>query len=112
MDLVQIPGSGIFEIAKLAFSTPDVDFLCFGESDQPSPAVAHAAAVAALDAGETKYIDVRGLPSLRAALADYLTALHARPVTESRVQISASGMSAVSVALAAIVRAGEVSGRP
>ena len=98
MDLVRIPGSRIFEIAKLAFATPDVDFLCFGESDQPSPQVAHAAAVAALDAGETKYIDVRGLPALRVALADYLTALHARPVTESRVQISASGMAAVSVA--------------
>jgi aspartate aminotransferase len=107
MDIARIPGSRIFEIAKLAFATPDVDFLCFGESDQPSPQVAHAAAIAALDAGQTKYIDVRGLPALRVALADYLTALHARPVTESRVQISASGMSAVSVALAAIVRAGE-----
>jgi aspartate aminotransferase len=107
MDIARIPGSRIFEIAKLAFANPDVDFLCFGESDQPSPRVAHAAAVAALDAGETKYIDVRGLPPLRATLADYLTALHRKPVAESRVQISASGMAAVSVALAAIVRAGE-----
>src|SRR5271157_1680595 len=107
MDILHIPGSRIFEIAKLAFTTPDVDFLCFGESDQPSPSVAHAAAIAALDAGETKYIDVRGLPKLRAALADYLTALHARPVAEERVQITASGMAAVTVALAAIVRAGE-----
>ena len=107
MDIVRIPGSRIFEIAKLAFATPDVDFLCFGESDQPSPRVAHDAAVAALDAGETKYIDVRGLPALRAALADYLTALHRRPVAELRVQVSASGMSAMSVALAATVRAGQ-----
>ena len=107
MDIVRIPGSRIFEIAKLAFATPDVDFLCFGESDQPSPRVAHNAAVAALDAGETKYIDVRGLPALRAALADYLTALHRRPVAEARVQVSASGMSAMSVALAATVRAGQ-----
>ena len=107
MDIVRIPGSRIFEIAKLAFATPDVDFLCFGELDQPSPGVAHAAAVASLDAGETKYIDVRGLPPLRAALADYLTALHAKPVAETRVQVSASGMSAMSVALAATVRAGE-----
>jgi aspartate/methionine/tyrosine aminotransferase len=107
MDIVQIPGSRIFEIAKLAFATPDVDFLCFGESDQPSPRVAHEAAIAALDAGETNYIDVRGLPALRAALATYLTALHRKPVAESRVQVTASGMSAVSVALAAIVRAGE-----
>ncbi len=107
MDILHIPGSRIFEVAKLAFATPDVDFLCFGESDQPSPAVAHAAALASLDAGETKYIDVRGLPKLRDALAGYLTALHRRPVLESRVQISSSGMGAVSVALAAIVRAGD-----
>src|SRR5665213_3361369 len=101
MDIARIPGSRIFEIAKLAFATPDVDFLCFGESDQRSPRVAHDAAVASLDAGETKYIDVRGLPALRAALAGYLTVLHRKPVAESRVQISASGMAAVTVALAA-----------
>ncbi len=107
MDILRIPGSRIFEIAKLAFATPDVNFLCFGESDQPSPRAAHHAALAALDAGETKYIDVRGLPALRTALADYLTALHARKVAESRVQVTASGMAAISIALAAIVRAGQ-----
>ena len=95
------------EIARVAFATPDVDLLCFGESDQPSPASAHAAAVAALDAGATRYPDVRGLPELRSALADYLTKLHARPVAEERIQITASGMTAVSVALAATVRAGD-----
>ena len=107
MDIVSIPGSRILEIARIAFATPDVDFLCFGESDQPSPASAHAAAVAALDAGATRYPDVRGLPELRSALAEYLTELHARPVAEERIQITASGMTAVSVALAATVRAGD-----
>ncbi len=107
MDIVSIPGSRILEIALVAFATPDVDFLCFGESDQPSPASAHAAAVAALDAGITRYPDVRGLPELRAALAEYLTNLHARPVSEQRIQVTASGMTAVSVAFAATVRAGD-----
>jgi aspartate aminotransferase len=107
MDIVSIPGSRILEIALVAFATPDVDFLCFGESDQPSPASAHTAAIAALDAGTTRYPDVRGLPELRTALADYLTALHARPVSESRIQVTASGMTAVSVALAATVRTGD-----
>jgi aspartate/methionine/tyrosine aminotransferase len=107
MDLVTIPASRIVEVGKLAWATPDVDFLCFGESDQPSPASAHAAAVAALEAGLTTYQDVRGLPALRASIADYLTALHARPVTEERIQVTASGMAAVSVALAAIVRTGQ-----
>ncbi len=107
MDILRIPGSRIVEISRLALVTPDVDFLCFGESDQPSPASAHAAAVAALAAGQTKYSDVRGLAPLRAALAAYLSGLHANPVSETRVQVTASGMTAMNVALAAIVQAGQ-----
>ena len=107
MDLLRIPGSRIVEVSRLAFATPDVDFLCFGESDQPSPSTAHKAAVAALAEGQTKYSDVRGLLLLRTALAAYLTGLHAHPVSETRVQVTASGMTAMNVALAAIVRAGQ-----
>jgi aspartate/methionine/tyrosine aminotransferase len=107
MDLISIPASRIVEVGKLAWATPDVDFLCFGESDQRSPVSARDAAVAAIDAGLTTYQDVRGLPALRAALADYATALHARPVAEERIQVTASGMAAVSIALAAVVRAGQ-----
>jgi aspartate/methionine/tyrosine aminotransferase len=107
MDITSIPGSRIVEVARLAFATPDVDFLCFGESDQPSPPAARDAAVAALHAGLTRYPDVRGLPELRTALAGYLTGLHARPVSEDRIQVTASGMAAVSIALAATVRAGQ-----
>ncbi len=106
MDITRIPGSLILEVARIAFATPDADLLCFGESDQASPAVAHQAAVAALDAGETRYPDVRGLPELRSALAEYLTRLHHRRIAEERIQITASGMTAVSVALAATVRTG------
>jgi aspartate aminotransferase len=106
MDLTAIPGSRIVEVARLAFTTPDVDFLCFGESDQPSPAVAHEAAVKALFDGETRYPDVRGLPALREALSCYLSGLHARPVAESRIQVTASGMAAITVAMAAVLRAG------
>lgn len=115
MDIVRIPGSRIVDVARLAFATPGTDFLCFGESDRPSPGCARDALVAALDAGMTKYPPVRGLPPLRAALAGYLSDLHGRPggrpggwaVADDRIQITASGMAAVSVALAACVRAGE-----
>ncbi len=107
MDINIIPGSRIVEVSRVAFATPDVEFLCFGESDQPSPPSAHHAAVAALDAGLTRYPDVRGVPALRDALATYLTGLHARPVSEDRIQIAASGMAAMAVALAATVRAGD-----
>jgi aspartate aminotransferase len=107
MDIIAIPGSRIVEVSRLAFATPDVEFLCFGESDQPSPRTAHDAAVAALDAGFTRYPDVRGVPALRDALAAYLTRLHAKPVTEDRIQVAASGMAAMAVALAATVRPGD-----
>jgi aspartate/methionine/tyrosine aminotransferase len=107
MDINAIPGSGIVTVARLAFATPDVEFLCFGESDRPSPQAARDAAVAALDAGFTRYPDVRGIPALRDGLARYLTGLHARPVTEDRIQVTASGMAALSIALAAVVRPGD-----
>ena len=107
MDLNVIPGSRIVEVARLAFTTPDVDFLCFGESDQASPAAAVDAAIEALSPGMILYPDVRGLPALREALSGYLSGLHARPVAESRVQVAASGMAAISIAMAAIVRAGD-----
>lgn len=107
MDIVSIPGSRIVEVARLAFATPDVDFLCFGESDRPSPLVARDAMVQAMDAGDTKYPDVRGLPELRQTIADYLTGLHAKPVAESRIQVAASGMAAVTIALNTIVSAGQ-----
>ena len=110
MDINSIPGSRIVEVSRVAFATPDVEFLCFGESDQPSPQAARDAAVAALDAGFTRYPDVRGVPALRDALAAYLTALHARPVAEDRIQVTASGMAAMAVALAATVRAGRSRG--
>ena len=107
MDIARVPGSKIVEIARLAFATPGIDFLCFGESDQPGPASARDAAIAALMDGETRYADVRGLPPLRTALADYLTGLYAKPVTQSRIQVTASGMTAVAIALSAVVRAGD-----
>ena len=107
MDINRIPGSKIVEVARLAFNTPDVAYLCFGESDQPSPGAARDAAIAALMAGDTRYPDVRGLPSLREALAAYMTGLYAKPVSESRVQVTASGMAAIGICLAATVRAGD-----
>ncbi len=76
MDIATTPGSKIITVSRAAFARPDTDFLCFGESDVPAPAVALAALKAALDAGQTRYPDVRGLPALRVALALYLSGRH------------------------------------
>ncbi len=106
MDIATTPGSKIITVSRAAFARPDTDFLCFGESDVSAPPAAHAALKAALDAGQTRYPDVRGLPALRQALADHLTLRHG-PVEEARVQITGSGMAAVNVAMAALLRPGD-----
>jgi aspartate/methionine/tyrosine aminotransferase len=106
MDIATTPGSKIITVSRAAFARPDTDFLCFGESDVAAPRSAVAALHAALEAGQTRYPDVRGAPDLRAALAAYLSARH-RPVDETRVQITNSGMAAVNVAMAALMRPGD-----
>lgn len=106
-DLARLQGSRIVSVARLAFGRPDTEFLCFGESDQKSPAAAVGALTAALARGETLYPDVRGLPALRHAIASYLTALHKQPVNEGRVMVTASGMAALAIGLSAILRPGD-----
>ena len=107
MDIVTLAPSRIVAVARAAYARPDTEFLCFGESDRPSPPGAAVAASAALARGDALYSDVRGVAALRHAIADMLTSLHAMPVAEERIQVTASGMTAVNVALAAVVRAGD-----
>jgi aspartate/methionine/tyrosine aminotransferase len=107
MDIAALEPSRIITVAREAFARPDTEFLCFGESDQPFPPSAATAMIDAIGRGDALYPDVRGVPALRHALASYLTALHAVPVTETRLQVTSSGMTAVNVALAAVVRAGD-----
>lgn len=106
MDIATLTPSRIVTVARAAYARPDTEFLCFSESDRPGPVGATTAATAALAQGDALYSDVCGVLALRHALADMLTRLHALPVTEDRVQVTASGMTAVNIALAAVVRAG------
>lgn len=107
MDINTIPRSKIGDIGRLAFGDPAVDFLCFGESDHPPPASAKAALVAAVQDGDTRYVDSRGRGALRGAIADYLSGLHALPVDERRIIVTASGMAAITIAFTAILNAGD-----
>jgi aspartate/methionine/tyrosine aminotransferase len=94
-------------VARAAYARPDTAFLCFGESDQPAPPGALQALQAVFAAGPALYPDVRGMLSLRVALAAYLNGLHTKPVDAGRIVVTASGMAAVSIALQTIVRAGD-----
>jgi aspartate/methionine/tyrosine aminotransferase len=105
--VARVGDSQLVTVAREAFRLGDVDFLCFGESDWASPASATQALKDALDAGHTRYPDIRGIVPLRQALADYLSDLHRQSVAEERIAVTASGMAAINVAFSAVVRAGD-----
>ena len=81
--------------------------LWFGEGDVVTPGFIRDAAKRALDAGRTFYVPtMRGTASLTAALADYQTRLHGRPIEVERSTVTPSGMQAVALALELIVETG------
>ncbi len=105
--IAELPASKIGEVAMPAFGDPDVVPLWFGEGDLPTPAFICEAAAAALKRGETFYTFKRGIPELRAAIARYLTGLHAKPVSPEHVVVTSSGMNAIMLVAEAIIDPGD-----
>ena len=98
--------SKIREVANIAMGDPDILAFWFGEPDEVTPEFIRAAAIAAIDAGDTFYTQNLGLPSLREAIAAYLSRLHGS-VGADRVAVTNSGMSALMLATQAIVGPGD-----
>src|SRR6186713_900402 len=101
-----LPGSKIREVANAALGRDDVLPFWFGESDEATPTHIRDAAVRSLAEGETFYSHNLGVAELREALARYVSALH-RPVTAERVAVTSSGVSALMLAMQALVGAGD-----
>lgn len=101
------PSSGIVEVFDYGRNKPGLLPLWVGEGDLPTPAFIAAAATASLKAGETFYTYQGGQPSLRAAIAGYLTQLYARPVDAERIFVTSGGMHALQMAVAMTAGAGE-----
>lgn len=97
----------IAEVSQLALGDPKVIPLWFGESDMVTPEFIRRAAADALKAGQTFYTHTRGIPSLRQAIADYLTALYRRPVAVDRVSVTTAGMNAIMLAMQLVMQAGD-----
>jgi aspartate/methionine/tyrosine aminotransferase len=102
----QLPGSMIREVANAGLGRDDVLAFWFGESDEATPSFIREAAIASLERGETFYAHNLGLPELREALARYASALH-RPVGAGRIAVTSSGVSALMIAMQALVGAGD-----
>jgi aspartate aminotransferase len=102
-----LSASRIREIANAAMDRTDVAAFWFGESDLPTPAFIREAAMRSLDNEETFYTQNLGRPALRAAIAAYATRLHGRPVTEDRIAVTGSGVSALMLASQLVVAPGD-----
>jgi aspartate/methionine/tyrosine aminotransferase len=101
-----LEASKIREVANAGLGRDDVLAFWFGESDEVTPEVVRQAAIDSLQRGETFYAHNLGLPELRAAIARYTSALHP-PVDASRIAVTSGGVSALMLAVQALVDAGD-----
>ena len=102
----RLQGSLIREIANAGMGRADVLAFWFGESDEVTPELIRRAAIDSLERGETFYSQNLGLPELRAALAEYASALHP-PVDAGRVVVTSGGVAGLMLASQALVDAGD-----
>ncbi|HUN12618.1 MAG TPA: pyridoxal phosphate-dependent aminotransferase [Rhabdaerophilum sp.] len=93
------PSSGIVEVFDYGRNKPGLLPLWVGEGDLPTPAFITDAAKKSLAEGETFYTYQTGIPSLREAIAAYLTELYAKPVAAERIFVTSGGMHALQIAI-------------
>jgi len=101
-----LEASKIREVANAGMGRDDVLAFWFGESDEVTPEVVRQAAIESLQRGETFYAHNLGLPELREAIARYTSALHPA-VDASRIAVTSGGVSALMLAVQALVDAGD-----
>lgn len=102
-----LPISRIREVANAGSGRGDVLRFWFGESSRPTPDYITRAAIRALEEGRTFYTHNRGIAELRSALALYLMRLHGMQIQDARVSVTSSGVSALNIAMQAIVEPGD-----
>jgi aspartate/methionine/tyrosine aminotransferase len=103
----ELADSAIVEVWRMGFRVPDVIGLWSGEPDLPTPDFICEAASKALFGGETFYSENRGIPELRAAIADYHRIIHGVTIADERIAATSSGMNAVQLVAQAIVSPGD-----
>ena len=104
--ILNLAESRIREVANAGMGRSDVLAFWFGESDEVTPDVIRQAAIASLQKGETFYSQNLGLPELRHAVAEYMSALHG-PIWLDRLAITSGGVNALMLAMQALVDAGD-----
>lgn len=101
-----LEASKIREVANAGLGRDNVLAFWFGESDEVTPESVRRAAIESIERGETFYAHNLGLPELRAAIAAYASGLHGQ-VDASRIAVTSGGVSALMLAVQALVDAGD-----
>ena len=108
-----VPESGIVEIFNYGRDRQGLIPLWVGEGDLPTPAFIGETAARSFAAGETFYTYQRGIPDLRAAIADYMTRTYGTPFADAalpfgpeRFFVTIGGMHALQVALTMVAGSG------
>ncbi len=102
-----LEASRIREVANAGIGRADVLAFWFGESDEATPDFIREAAIESLRQGETFYAHNLGLPELREALGRYTCGLHGADVGAGRIAVTSGGVSALMLAVQALVDAGD-----
>ena len=99
--------SPIVEVWRMGYNDPEVIGMFAGEPDVPTPAFIRDAAAKSLAEGHTFYTPNRGIPGMGDALSRYIKRTWGVDVPESRIALTASGMSAVMLISQATSQAGD-----
>ena len=107
--VLDLEESRIREVANAGMGRPDVLAFWFGESDEVTPDVVRQAAIDSMQQGETFYAHNLGLPELRQAVSDYMSALHGHnhAIGVDRIAITSGGVNALMLAAQALIDAGD-----
>ena len=105
-NLTGLKRSMIRVYTNMAREIPDCAMLTIGEPDFDTPEAIRAAAIAALNAGQTHYAPNQGTPALRKAVADFETA-RGNAVTADQVLITIGACQALFTAFLGILNPGE-----
>jgi aspartate/methionine/tyrosine aminotransferase len=106
-EVTHLRQSGIYEVWRMGFTVPDVMGLWVGEGDLPTTRFICDAAAKALNEGNTYYTHKRGIPELRQALIDYYKKHWNVTLTDDRISVTASGMTAMTLICQILVGAGD-----
>ena len=111
---LRVPDSGIVEVFNYGRGRQGLIPLWVGEGDLPTPDFICDAAARSFKQGETFYTGQRGLPELRAAIADYMTRSYgtpfadaAAPFTPERFFVTVGGMQALQIAFGLVTEPGD-----